>query len=207
MAKILFWNVDTQVDFMDENGLLAVPEAKSIRKNLKEITDFAQTRHIQVVNTADWHNEQTKEIADTPDFVTTFPKHCMEYSHGASYISETQPRTPFVVLDWSQKYSREMIETMSGMQNIVVRKDMFDVFEGNPYTTQLVAAIAPTEVYVYGVATNVCVHFAVEGLLRMGISVSVVEDAIKALPNIPSPIAAWKRNGAKIIERKQLWTL
>lgn len=205
MKKILFWNVDTQVDFVEETGRLAVPKAVEIRPVLRRLTDFAKEKGIQVVNTADWHNESTKEISETPDFVNTFPKHCMEYTRGASYISETYPRTPFVVLDWSEAYDDDMIRQISSVQNIVVRKDMFDVFSGNPYTRKLVSYIAPSVVYVYGLATNVCVDFAVMGLLARQIKVFVIEDGIKELPNIDSPVSKWVESGAILVESESVF--
>jgi len=78
-------------------------------------------------------------------------------------------------------------------------KDVFDVFEGNPNTKNLVKHLAPQKVFVYGVTTNVCVDCAVCGLAEMGIQVYVIENAIKELPNIPLPFEKWDRLGVKRI--------
>jgi len=40
-AGVLFWDVDTQVDFMRADGKLYVPEAESLVPNLKRLTDHA----------------------------------------------------------------------------------------------------------------------------------------------------------------------
>ena len=70
---ILFWNVDTQFDFMSASGKLYVPGAEQIKPILKQITAFAKSNNIQVVNTADFHYANSKELSNKPDFITSFP--------------------------------------------------------------------------------------------------------------------------------------
>ena len=64
--KTIFWNVDTQYDFMRDDssfkGALAVPGAKSIEKNLKKLTDFARENEYQIVNTADYMTEEVMDL-------------------------------------------------------------------------------------------------------------------------------------------------
>ena len=60
--KIIFWNVDTQKDFMNPDGALYVEGAESIKPNLKKLTEFARENNIFVVNTADFHFPDDKEL-------------------------------------------------------------------------------------------------------------------------------------------------
>ena len=85
-------------------------------------------------------------------------------------------------------------------RNIVIRKDAFDVFEGNPHTVKLLNLLHPSVVFVYGVTTNVCVDKAVCGLAKLGYKVFVLEDAIRELPKIPLPFKHWKDLGVKLID-------
>ncbi len=202
--RILFWNVDTQIDFMEEQGKLSVPEATTLKPTLQEITDFARLHSIQVINTADWHHADSSELSDQPNFTDTFPPHCMAYSVGASYIKETSPRTPYTVVEWDCDYSKEEIALVAQAQNIVIHKDAFDVFEGNPYALQLVEHIAPTQIFVYGVATNVCVDCAVMGLAALEAEICVIDNAIKGLPNIEPPFSKWAAAGVKRKEWKEV---
>jgi nicotinamidase-related amidase len=55
LTKAVFWNTDTQYDFIDKDGKLSVENAESIKPNLKKLTDFARVNNIKVVNTMDWH--------------------------------------------------------------------------------------------------------------------------------------------------------
>ena len=41
MARVLFWDVDTQYDFMRADGKLYVPDAERLIPNLKRLTDYA----------------------------------------------------------------------------------------------------------------------------------------------------------------------
>ena len=187
--KIVCFCVDTQRDFMDKNGKLAVPNTDTIRRNLADLTKLADDNEIMVVNTADWHNNETQEISKTPNFITQFPEHCMENTIGADFIAETSPSgLPLVgtIFSWDKKYTQAKIEAMvEDFRNIVITKDKFDVFEGNPHTEAIVKAIAPDLVIAYGVVSQVCVNFAMHGLVKRGYKVGVVVDAIKELPNIP----------------------
>ncbi len=64
--------------------------------------------------------------------------------------------------------------------------------------------MTPEKIFVYGVATNVCVDFAVIGLAKRGYKVFVIEDAIKELPNIPTPFEAWKEQGITFINAEEI---
>lgn len=215
--KTIFWNVDTQYDFMrnDESfqGSLAIPGARDMEGNLEKLTKFAREKSIRIVNTADWHNEYTKEISDTPDFKTTFPKHCMQGTKGADYVPATKPVNPYMI-DWAfdpipylGDEAEMAIKTgISFGGDIVILKDHFDVFQGNPYTEEVLRILKPERAVVYGVATNVCVNYAVLGLLERGIKVYVPTDAIKELPGLPleDVLNDWKEKGAVLTTVDQI---
>ena len=74
---------------MDASGKLYVPDAESIKPNLKRLTDYAHERGIRIVATADDHEPGHRELSSTPDFRETFPEHCMRGTPGAGKISET----------------------------------------------------------------------------------------------------------------------
>jgi nicotinamidase/pyrazinamidase len=199
MAPIL-WNVDTQFDFMRKEGKLYVPDAEKIEAVLARITGLAKQYGIRVISTADSHDKDSHELAEKPDFIKTFPEHCMYGTSGAEYVPATKPEDAYV-LDWRNKTHNEL--RILAERNIVLTKDDFDVFNkdhGSPHVKRLLELLRPTKAIVYGVASNVCVDYAVKGLLEHKIDVYVLSDAIKGLPGIPEPI--W--NGAKMIESATL---
>jgi len=197
--KSLFWNVDTQEDFIDQAGKLYVQGAEEIRPVLKQITDFAKAEGIRVINTADYHHINSNELSSIPDYETTFPQHCLAGSSGAEFIIETLPESALLI-DWDSELAIfAEFDDPERFRNIVIRKDAFDVFAGNPHADKIVQILQPDQVFVYGVTTNVCVDKAVIGLAERGIKVFVFEDAIKELPNLPLPFESWKAKGIELI--------
>jgi nicotinamidase/pyrazinamidase len=69
---------------------------------------------------------------------------------------------------------------VDGAQQIIVEKQTVDVFAA-PNLGRVVEQLAADRFVVYGVVTEICVLFAVRGLLKMGKPVTVVLDAIETL--------------------------
>ncbi|WP_346861257.1 isochorismatase family protein [uncultured Draconibacterium sp.] len=200
-TDVLFWNVDTQFDFVEPAGKLYVPGAEKLKATWNALTKLAAKKNYRVINTADFHYTNSAELSDAPDFISTFPEHCMANTRGAGYVIETDPDDP-VTFDWDKVYLT--LDEVKTKRNIVIRKDAFDVFAGNPHTESIVEILAPKVVVVYGVTTNVCVNDAVLGLAKRVEKVYVVEDAIKELPNIPLPFENWKKLGVEMIKFEEL---
>ncbi len=93
-------------------------------------------------------------------------------------------------------------------REIIIYKDRFDAFdpEGAPFTDSIVKLLKPQRAVVYGVATNVCVDFAVKGLRQRGIEVYVITDAIKELPNLPleEVLQDWQQLGVHLMTVKDV---
>jgi nicotinamidase/pyrazinamidase len=209
--KTIFWNVDTQYDFMRNDqghrGTLAIPGAIDIEPNLERLTKMADAAGIVVVNSADYHTMHSREISETPDFKTTFPAHCLRDTRGAEYVPATRPEDPYII-DWRDAgFDRKELREH---RNIIILKDEFDVFHPTaaPHTKKVLDILRPDRVIVYGVATNVCVDYAVKGLLnfRKGTEVYVVTDAIKELPTLPleQTLDVWRDAGARFIKTEEV---
>jgi len=215
--KTIFWNVDTQYDFMRDDetfkGALSIPGARKIEGNLEEITKLARRMGKQIVNTACWHNENTKEFSSNPDYKESFPPHCLIGTKGAEFVPATKPLNAYIV-DWQKPYDEKKLAwNVLENKEIIIYKDAFDVFEGSMYAQEILGVLNPDRVIVYGVATNVCVDAAVKGILNhtlnryKKIEVLVVEDAIKELSGAPleEVLESWKGMGAKLIKTNDLY--
>ncbi len=201
---ILFWNVDTQYDFIEDEhfkGTLIIPNSKEIRPNLLILTELAKDNDIKVINTADWHNNDSMEISETPDFVNTFPAHCIKNTKGAEFISETCPENPYII-NWETTLLEK--KELLYKRNIIIYKDKFDVFLGNKETENILDYLKPNKIIVYGVAANVCVNYAVMNLIERGFKICVVKDAIKDIPSMPSVTTEWIKKGIKLIKTKDI---
>jgi nicotinamidase-related amidase len=80
-------------------------------------------------------------------------------------------------------------ENVTAYQQVIFQKNTLDVFD-NPSTDALLAQLNPAgspafdpnpEFVVFRVATEYCVHLAVDGLLRRGRRVAMVTDAVRSL--------------------------
>ena len=84
---------------------------------------------------------------------------------------------------------------LRGREFLLLKKH-FDVFT-NPNTEPLLEALAPDEVVVFGVATDVCDDAAIRGLVARGYRVSFVEDAARGLDEARTAacLADWRAQG------------
>jgi nicotinamidase/pyrazinamidase len=198
--ETLLWDVDTQKDFIEEDGNLAVEGASEIRENLKRITDYAREEDLRIWGSADYHTEQDAEISNDPDFETTFPPHCLEDTDGWKRIEETKPENPL----WIDSDPLDNEELTGQIDNhpdeVFFRKQKFDVFS-NP---NLEPALDHTDVFqvaIYGVTLDVCVQYAVNGFLDRDYQVTVIEDATRAIEKNKRDdlLFKWKNLGAQVV--------
>lgn len=171
----IFWRVDLQKDFMNEDGALYVPDAESIKMNVEFLARIAIQKNIPMLGSMDWHNP------DDPEF-ETFPPHCLKDTDGAELIQEAT----FVK---GRSYSTEASESTKMIHNlsnslemntggIAYRKSTIDIFDEPFIIDHLIPTIKGKVIVVYGVATEFCVKAAVLGFLERGFKVIVVDDAI-----------------------------
>jgi len=165
----LFWDVDTQIDFLSPQGKLYVPGAEKIIANLRRLTKFAVDHGIPIVSSTDAHVESDPEFSQ-------YPPHCLAGTEGQKKLEGTLRAEHFVVpnrlIDLPQK--------IESCPQIVVEKQAFDVFT-NPNVDALLRALGNREVVLYGVVTEICVDRAARGLIQRGYRVNLVEDAIQHL--------------------------
>lgn len=205
----LFWDVDTQVDFLHPDGLLHVPGSEALLPVLRSLTDHAHQHSIRIVASADDHVPGHRELSDTPDYRTTFPPHCMRGTPGQAKVRETTLRNPMVI-DPSPRDPAELataVQTHDG--DLLFLKHWFDVFT-NPNLLPALAALAPSRIVLYGVALDVCNRYAVEGLLHHcpDIALAVVTDATRAIDETgrDTLLAEWARRGVTLTTSTEVLT-
>lgn len=69
-------------------GELAVPGGNETVAPLNAVLGSAALRGMQVFMTQDWHPEETAHFSDQPDFVSSWPVHCVAYTPGAALHPE-----------------------------------------------------------------------------------------------------------------------
>jgi nicotinamidase/pyrazinamidase len=186
----VLWDVDTQVDFMEPAGKLYVPGAVERRAEMGRLVEVARDAGIVHVASADDHVATDAEISEAPDFVTTFPPHCMRGTPDAEKIPETAQLGPLVL---ESTGCQELVELARNRREFLLLKQSTDVFT-NSNATALLDYLQPSEVIVFGVATDVCDHQAIMGLRDRGWGVAFVEDAASGLSEerVAACTATWR---------------
>jgi nicotinamidase/pyrazinamidase len=199
-GRTIFWDVDTQVDFMDPDGRLHVPGAQHIVEQLDRLTRHARATGTTIVHTADDHEVDDDELEESEaDFLETFPHHCLRGTSGAERIPETAPSPGTVEVAWDGRGFDA--GAVAAAREVLVHKKRFDVFS-NPAADRVLDALAPDTVVVYGVALDVCDRYAVEGLLARGdVEVVLVADATAAIDATRGAalLEEWKGRGVRIV--------
>jgi nicotinamidase/pyrazinamidase len=173
--SVIFWDVDTQADFMLPGGKLYVPGAEKLIPNLKRLTDAARQGRVFIIGDACTHTP------DDPEFAQ-FPPHCIRGTPGAEIIPETRAEKVLVV---PNRAGAAIPANLSEFQQVILEKQTLDVFD-NPNTEKVLERVsgftdADADIFVFGVVTEYCVRLAAKGLLDRGRRVALVGDAIETL--------------------------
>jgi nicotinamidase/pyrazinamidase len=188
---VIFWEVDTQADFMLPGGKLYVPGAERLLPNIRRLTDAARQGRVFLVSHGCYHS------TNDPEF-KTFPPHCIKGTPGSAYVPEALAEKVVTV---PNKLEAALPRDLAAYQQILLEKQTLDVFESR-HADELVKRLpSDAEFVVFGVVTEYCVRFAAKGLLERGRRVSVVEDAIETLKaeDGERTIAELKALGARFI--------
>jgi len=162
----IFWDVDTQADFMYPGGLLYVPGAEDVVPAIARLTAFAHDHGVRIVASADDHHPGDPELSDSPDFDETFPPHCMHGTPGQRKVAESTLRDALVIDPEAMDAGNLAALIRRHRGDILIHKRRFDVFS-NPNVPALLDELRPAAIVVYGVALDVCVRHAIEGLLNL----------------------------------------
>jgi len=197
MSRPLLWDVDTQVDFVHASGKLPVPGAEEAVPAMERLVRWAESHDVTHLATADDHELTDPELSDDADYASTFPPHCLRGTSGAAKIVETTQRDPLPLS--LTPYPPGLVPALvAGRRELLVLKKTYSAFS-NPNLEPLLEALDPSEVILFGVATDVCNHAAVMGLLARGRRVAVAEDACRGLSEerVASCLTAWRAGGVR----------
>lgn len=172
----IFLDIDTQLDFLLPAGALYAPGAEAIIGNLGRLTAQAVKQGTPLISTMDAHAEDDAEFAD-------WPPHCVAGTMGQKKASVT----------------------LASRGQEFITKQSVDCFT-NPEMEATLLRLKPGRVFVYGVVTDVCVRFAVDGLLARNYQVGLVTDAIQAISEdaAEQALARWRFAGVKMVTTASL---
>ena len=179
MTKALFI-IDVQNDFC-EGGSLAVQGGAAVAEGITKLLEGNPTDYDFVIASRDWHdggNDNGGHFAssgEAPDFVHSWPVHCVSGTTGAEYHSN---------LD-SSLIDFHIIKGMG--------KPSYSIFEGRTpegkTLTELLAELKVTEIEVAGLATDYCVLASSLDARAAGLEVTVLSHLVAGVAKDSSETA------------------
>lgn len=157
--------VDVENDFC-ENGALPVTGGSAVAYGIADLLRSEAKRYGTVVATRDWHIDAGAHFSPTPDYVTTWPAHCVAGTDGARFHRGLSTYKPF----------RELAD-------VVVSKGQYSAaysgFEGTSAGGRLASILrrrGVTHIDVVGIATDYCVKATALDGVRTGFAVTLLHD-------------------------------
>src|SRR5258705_12350465 len=114
--KTVFFDIDSELDFLYPAGALYVPGAERIVPAIARLNRFAAEHGIAVVSTTDAHTENDPEFA-------VWPHHCVAGTWGQRKAESTLLAKRVVIPN------RPCDLTIQGAEQIIVEKQTVDVFQ------------------------------------------------------------------------------
>jgi nicotinamidase/pyrazinamidase len=185
--KAVFFDIDTQIDFLFPAGSLYVPGGEQLLPALSRLNHYAAAHGIPVVSSMCAHAE------DDPEF-RQWSAHCVIGTTGQLKPAGTLLEKRALIGVSPGDYGIE------GAQQILLEKDQLDITTSGHFRP-LLARLSAERYLVYGVVTEYCVRFAALALLDTGKPVSLVTDAIQSLSAEDSvkTIGEFTARGGKLV--------
>ncbi|HKT57954.1 MAG TPA: isochorismatase family protein [Microbacterium sp.] len=165
MSKALLI-VDVQNDFT-EGGALAVDGGDAVAEAITRLLAEHAAEYRMIVASRDWHdagNDNGGHFSETPDFVASWPVHCVAGTPGAEY-------DPLLVTDAVTHH----VKKGQG-------KPAYSMFEGTTDAGETVAQLLDeagvTDVDVVGLATDYCVRASALDAIEHGRHVRVLTSCV-----------------------------
>lgn len=154
--------VDVQNDFCP-GGTLATARGDEVASKIAELISTADSRTHEydcIVATQDWHIDPDSHFSEEPDFVDSWPEHCVADSYGA------QIRGPV---------KTELIDQFFKKGHYSAAYSGFEgVNEGDQGLAEWLREQEITHLDVCGIATDHCVRATVLDALKEGFKVRVL---------------------------------
>lgn len=169
MARTLFFDVDTQIDFVFPAGSLYVPGSARLLPLIAGLNALAAATGGLVVSTVDAHPENDSEF-------TEYAAHCVRGT-----ASQRKPESTLLAPRITLPEGPAIIPSLDRISQLLIEKTAVDCFRNRNLIRLLTGFGGPPRCVVYGVAAEVAVHHAAMGLLRFGCEVHLVTDAIQEI--------------------------
>ena len=176
MARALLI-VDVQNDFT-EGGALAVAGGDAVATGISALLAERAGDYAVIIASRDWHHPDSDNgghISAQPDYVETWPAHCIAGTAGAEYDPLLDTTT--------------VTHHVRKGQGIPAYSMFEGVTERGERTGEVLTAHGVTDADVVGIATDHCVRASARDAIAHGIRVRVLTDLIAGVAPEPSAAA------------------
>jgi nicotinamidase-related amidase len=194
----IFYDVDTQRDFLVLGGSFRIAGAEKVVPVLKAITEFAREQSVRIVCSVDRHVPGDPVLKS---WGGALPDHCLAETPGEKKIDETAPLNP-LVLENKEYSSYELRDVLGHTGEIVFQRQQFDALANNSHARAMLRLVLQpyTDIVVYGVFTELCVDREINALVGLGPKIHIVKDAISiAGAEPPKFFGLWEAQGVELI--------
>ncbi|MCA4132153.1 isochorismatase family protein [Arthrobacter sp. M4] len=211
--------VDVQNDFC-EGGSLAVEGGAAVAGAISEYVDANHRHFDHIVATQDWHIEPGEHFADQPDFIDSWPPHCVAGTRGAELHPELDT-------EYIQAFFRkgQFAAAYSGFEGVLTPEDEVPAGGAAMGRSAAPPGAGPAEdagtdeesakdaiglddwlqshgvedVVVVGIATDYCVKATALDAVQAGYSVTVLRDLTAGIaPDLSETIAELELGGVEV---------
>lgn len=187
--------VDVQPDFC-EGGALAVEGGNQAARDICAYLESYGSEYDLVVATRDWHDPDSDNgghISGNPDFVDTWPPHCIAGTSGAEFHPELWPT--------DGRFPHDEVRKGQGVP-------AYSGFEGVNSAGQILRSILDaasiTDIDVVGIAFDYCVKATATDAAAAGYNVSVLKDLTAAIRDDGRTEQALGANGIAVTNSTDL---
>jgi nicotinamidase/pyrazinamidase len=181
--------IDVQNDFT-EGGSLGVDGGGAVAVGVARLVREHPDRYDQVFASRDWHdkgNDNGGHFSDVPDFIDTWPVHCVAHTIGAQYHPALE-------------LPARAIHVRKG-QGAPAYSIFGGITEGGESVPDALDRLRVTDIDVAGIATDYCVLASALDAIATGRRVRVLSDLVAGVSSMSSA-AALKRlaaSGAPVV--------
>lgn len=180
--------VDVQKDFC-EGGALGVDGGNAVAEALGELLE-ADHGYDLVVATRDHHIDPGTHFSDEPDFIDSWPPHCVVGTEGVEFHEALGD------FDFAGVFDKgEYTAAYSGFEGADHSRDDISLED-------FLNAHGVTEVDVCGIATDYCVNATARDAQSAGFDTSVLAGLTAAVhpDNVPELVEQWRADGLWVSE-------
>ena len=171
--------IDVQNDFLP-GGSLAVPDGEKIVPILNQYIALFEEASLPIFATRDWHPANHCSFVEQGG---TWPSHCIANTPGAAFVQELLLPAAVPIIS----------------KAVLPEKESYSDFEDTDFDEQL-RYLGVSRLYIGGLATDYCVRSTVLDGLRIGYTVFLLVDAVRAVDVQPGDgdraIEEMKQKGA-----------